>query len=289
MVEPVISDVSDTAFWIAHYRAQETQRADRLFNDPYASQLAGERGPRIAQAMPGSRLVEWTVALRTHIIDDFILDAVTSGTDVILNLGAGLDARPYRLNLPADLRWIEADYARIIEYKEQILSSAAPRCRLERIKIDLAQRPVRQRLLQEVDASAKRCLVITEGVVPYLTNADAGLLADDLRSMVHAHGWILDYFSPDAQRYRRSARREKVMANARFQFEPKDWFGFFREHGWQPKALRFFVEESVKLQRPLPLPFLTMLRWMLKAPFIPRARREQLSRSAGYALMERID
>ena len=287
MVEPVISDVSDTAFWIAHYRARETQRPDGFFRDPHAAQLAGERGARIARAMPASRLVEWTVALRTHIIDEFILEAVKAGTDVVLNLGAGLDARPYRMDLPSGLRWIEADYARIIEYKEQILSFAVPRCRLERVKIDLTQHASRQQLLQEIDASAERCLVITEGVVPYLTHVDAALLADDLHSMLHAQHWILDYFSPDAQRLRQMARTRKLMGNVRFQFEPKDWFGFFREHGWQPKELRFFLEESVKLRRRLPLPFLTMLWWSLKAPFIPRAKREQLSRSAGYALMER--
>ena len=75
----------------------------------------------------------------------------------------------------------------------------------------------------------------------------------------------------------------KLMGNVRFQFEPEDWFGFFREHGWQPKELRFFVEESIRLQRPLPLPFLPMLWWMLKAPFIPRSRREQQGRSWGFA------
>jgi O-methyltransferase involved in polyketide biosynthesis len=39
-----IADVSDTALWIAAYRARETERAGALFHDPLAGRLAGDRG-----------------------------------------------------------------------------------------------------------------------------------------------------------------------------------------------------------------------------------------------------
>ena len=38
-----VSNVSDTARWVAVYRAWESARPDALFNDPYAKTLAGER------------------------------------------------------------------------------------------------------------------------------------------------------------------------------------------------------------------------------------------------------
>jgi O-methyltransferase involved in polyketide biosynthesis len=44
VTDTLIENVSDTAFWIAHYRALETQRADALFHDLLAGLLAGERG-----------------------------------------------------------------------------------------------------------------------------------------------------------------------------------------------------------------------------------------------------
>ncbi|MFL6619533.1 MAG: class I SAM-dependent methyltransferase, partial [Povalibacter sp.] len=267
MADPVIKDITDTAFWIAHYRAHETQRPDALFRDPFAAQLAGEEGPRIAKAMPGSSFVEWTVALRTHIIDEFVRNAIAAGADVVLNLGAGLDARPYRLELPATLRWIEADHARIIDYKEKILAPATARCHLERVRIDLAQSAQRQAFLAKVDASANKCLVITEGVIPYLTNTEAGVLADDLHAMKHAQWWILDYFSAEAQRYRRRANLTKVMGDVQFKFAPDDWFAFFGSHGWQSADVRYFVEESMRLNRALPLPPVMKYLWLLKAPF----------------------
>jgi O-methyltransferase involved in polyketide biosynthesis len=51
-----IEDVSDTVFWIAYLRALESQRVDATFRDPFAAQLAGERGRKISQAMPTSRI-----------------------------------------------------------------------------------------------------------------------------------------------------------------------------------------------------------------------------------------
>jgi methyltransferase (TIGR00027 family) len=161
-----IRDVSDTAFWIAHHRALESARPDALFRDPLAARLAGERGREIAEAMPYARVIGWTVALRTHIIDDFIAGAIADGADVVLSLGAGLDTRPYRMDLPQSLLWVEADYPRIIEYKESLLADERPRCHLERVKVDLADAQARRKLLAAVNARARRLLVLTEGGAP---------------------------------------------------------------------------------------------------------------------------
>ncbi len=48
--EAAIRNVSDTALWVAMYRAMESERADALFYDPYARVLAGERGEEDRQA-----------------------------------------------------------------------------------------------------------------------------------------------------------------------------------------------------------------------------------------------
>jgi O-methyltransferase involved in polyketide biosynthesis len=94
MADPLIGNVSDTAFWVAHYRALESERKDALFHDPFAAMLAGERGREIAKSMPMAGIPGWVMALRTVIIDDFIRRAIAEGADAVVNLGAGLDARP---------------------------------------------------------------------------------------------------------------------------------------------------------------------------------------------------
>jgi hypothetical protein len=63
------------------------------------SSLAGGRGKKIVAKLPKWFLGAWTVALHTVIIDDFIATALQDGVDTVLNLGAGLDTRPYRMPL----------------------------------------------------------------------------------------------------------------------------------------------------------------------------------------------
>lgn len=189
-----ITDVSDTALWIAHHRSVETARPDALFKDPLAARLAGDRGKAIAESMPRSMVTAWAIVMRTCIIDDHIRTALHEGTDTILNLGAGLDTRPYRMELPGSLNWIEVDYPHVIEYKERLLASETPRCRLTRIKCDLSDDAARRRVLADANASAQKLLVLTEGLVPYLSSEQVATLADDLHALDRAKYWLVDYF-----------------------------------------------------------------------------------------------
>jgi len=176
-----IQNVSDTAFMVAGFRALETERPQPLFRDPLAAKLAGDHGRKILATVPRTFVGAWSVVIRTVIIDDLIKQAISEGVDTILNLGAGLDTRPYRMALPKPLRWVEVDYPHVIELKEARLADEEPRCRLDRIKLDLTDRLSRRKFLADMSARAKKILVLTEGVVPYLTDVDVAKLADDLK------------------------------------------------------------------------------------------------------------
>jgi methyltransferase (TIGR00027 family) len=283
MVDTPIENVSDTAFWVAHYRAVEGARPRPLFHDPLAGVLTGERGKDIAAAMPNGRFTAWAVAVRTVLIDDFITRVIGEGVDTVMNLGAGLDTRPYRMQLPASLNWIEVDYPRVIEFKEQRLAGERPRCKLERVKCDLADREARRKLFARVDGGAKKMLIITEGVLPYLSEEAVGALADDLFAMQHAAYWIIDYFGPSWLKYR--TRMHRRLRNAPFKFAPADWFGFFSAHGWKRDEVRYLVEEAERLRRPVDMPFWMRAGWMLRMAFMSRHQRAGMRRVAGYALM----
>ena len=286
MAETQIQHVSDTAFWIAHYRALETKRSDALFRDPLAERLSGDRGEKIARLMPRPFLTAWGVVIRTCIIDDYIRMAIEGGVDTILNLGCGLDTRPYRMDLPESLLWIEADYPDLIAFKESRLVSEKPRCGLERVKLDLANEPARQQLFQSADARSKKLLILTEGVVPYLSEADVGLLADDLKGLKHSRFWIVDYFAPQVMKFRKRMAR-RAMQNAPFKFWPADWFGFFEAHGWRRKEIRYLAEEGDRLKRPVQLSVVLKVVLGLRALFLSKERRGAAKRFVGYALLER--
>ena len=297
MSEPLIQNVSDTAFMIAVYRAMESERPDALFHDPLARKLAGEHGQRIVDDWSGgpgkrgslfmrARMVSWTVAVRTHIIDAFIRRAIDQGCDAVLNLGAGLDARPYRVSLPAEFHWIEVDYPHVIEFKENRLAAETPRCHLERVKLDLANVDERRQLFSKVNARFRQVFVLTEGVVPYLSIEEAAGLAEDLGAQPHFRAWAVDYFSPTVAKHRNKRAIKKKMERAPFRFEPADYFQFFREHGWRVKEEQYFVEVGAALHRPLSLPRSMMFWGALRGLFASRERKEAFRKFAGYMLFE---
>jgi methyltransferase (TIGR00027 family) len=277
----VIQDVSDTALWVAYYRAVETERPDALFQDRLAKLLVGDRGREIAESMKAtSRYTQWSVVIRTRIIDKFIQDLVQEGVDTVINLGAGLDTRPYRLQLSKPVRWVEVDYPHIITHKETTLKDHTPTVNLERIALDLANRGLRKELFQKLGAESKRALIITEGVILYLTVPQVAELAEDLRSEKSFKYWIAEYVSPRLYRYFKTRTQRQNLKNAPFQFFPEDWFGLFRQKGWTQDRIRYITEESIKLNRVPPFPWWARLLQFL----IPKNAAKKMQQEIGYVV-----
>jgi methyltransferase (TIGR00027 family) len=274
----------------AAYRAIETDLPNAIFNDPLAAKLAGEQGRKIIGSLPKQAFIGgWTVVIRTKIIDDFIQVAIAEGVDTILSLGAGLDTRPYRLELLESVRWIEVDYPHVINLKELRLSGEMPRCRLERVRLDLADVEARRTFLDEVAAQSKKVLVLTEAVTPYLSEDAVASLGADLRSHESIKYWVADYFSPASYEYRRRSGRSQAMKNAPFLFEPKDYFGFFTQIGWKPKETRYFAIEAERLRRPAPFPITIRLVMRIMEIIASPERRREMKRYAGFVLFEPVE
>jgi methyltransferase (TIGR00027 family) len=280
--DALIRDVTDTATWVAYYRAVESDRPDAMFRDPYARMLVGERGAQIARDFGKTgAYTAWTLITRTVIIDEFIQRGIADGVDAVLNLGSGLDTRPYRMDLPATLHWVEADFPNIIDYMSQAMAAHMPRCRLQRVAVDLANDDARRRFLAAVLPDAKKVMVITEGVIPYLTEQQVGALADDLSAHPRFAFWISEFFSPVAYPYIRAAARRRQMVNAPFRFLPADWPGFFAQHGWVKKELRYGSEIAIRFRRRPPMPW--WARFVMR--LMSRKRRMEGMRAAGYQLL----
>jgi len=101
-----IRNISDTALWVAMYRAFESERPDALFCDPHARRLAGERGEAIVHSLPRGRTLAWPMIVRTAVMDEIIVRCVSEGARTVFDLAAGLDARPFRLALIPIIGWI---------------------------------------------------------------------------------------------------------------------------------------------------------------------------------------
>jgi len=268
--EPLIRNVSDTARWVAAYRAQETERPDAIFRDPFARRLAGERGEQIARMMPLGSDNAWSIITRTYLIDNFIKAEIQRGADMVVNLAAGLDARPYRMQLPPSLRWIEVDLPEILDYKEEVLRDERPSCALERIRLDLSHVRERRELIARLGQSAKRALIITEGLVIYLTADAVGELAADLAAPASFRSWIVDIASPGLLRMLRKRMAAQLNQAAPFKFAPEEGPRYFERSRWKPVEVQSLLKNAAQLKR---LSF--FLRLVALLPENKKSRRDR--------------
>ncbi|MGY4102954.1 class I SAM-dependent methyltransferase [Nocardia sp. R16R-3T] len=248
--EALISNVSDTARWVATYRAMETARADALFRDPLAERLAGERGYAIVAAASPMMRNGWPVVTRTKIIDDLIATAIAEGCDRVLNLAAGLDTRPYRLDLPADFVWVEADLPALTAEKEAALADEKPRCALIRRGVDLADPAAPAQFLdwalgalEPENSPAAKALVLTEGLLMYLEEATVRTIAAAL-SRPEIRWWVMDVTMEMPR-----IRRNSMFENAPLKFEPHNGVAYFEELGWHPREIEHLLLHARKLHR----------------------------------------
>ncbi len=248
--EPLIRNISDTARWVAMYRAVETERTDPLFRDPFARRLAGTRGEEIAAVVRKRMKQSWPLVLRTYLFDSLIAEHLRQGGDMVLCLAAGLDARPYRMGLPQSLPWIEVDLPEILDYKESVLAGEKPRCALRRVRLDLSDRDARRALFAELGRQAKTALVVTEGLLIYLTPEQVASLADDLAEVPGFRRWAIDISSPGLRkRLTRQVGSLLAEAKAPFHFSPEEGPGFFTPHGWTPTDVRSMLKWAGKKGR----------------------------------------
>ena len=274
-----IKHVSDTALWVAHFRAREAQRPDAIFQDPLAALLAGERGRRIARSFPRSGNIAWGTVVRTSAIDRLIGEALELGVDSI-NLGAGLDTRPYRMRLPAQLHWIEVDFPSVIEFKGSKLSPYRPACVLERVGMDLLDRSLRCALFAECGSRFKSTLLISEGLIPFMSAHDVASLARDLATVTSFRHWISDFANLNSKRKTPKGWEDKLKA-APFLFEADDCMAFFKQTGWYPRKIITSGGESETVNRPYPLDFPGGL--IMRE--LPREVRRRILNLSGVALM----
>ena len=277
-----IRNVSDTALWVAIYRAMESERPDAIFNDPYARRLGGERGEAIVAHMPRGQAMAWAMIVRTAVMDELIMRCVSQGAKTVLNLAAGLDARPYRLALPASLQWYHVDLPDMINYVKERMAGEAPRCRLEFVAADLTDSAQRRGLFERAAANGP-VLVITEGLLIYLERDQVAGLARELHHVAKAKWWISDLASPMLEKFMKRQWSGKLAAgNAPMKFFPPEGTAFFAPFGWREAEHRSTWLESIRLNRKMKMAWL----WGLLGKFQSKKRQLEGQRMSGVVLYE---
>jgi methyltransferase (TIGR00027 family) len=261
----------------------ESDRPDALFRDPWARQLAGPEGEAILRGIPKGPQTAWPMIVRTQVMDELILKAIANdGVDTVVNLASGLDTRPYRLPLPASLRWVEVDFADVLAYKQSILSGEKPRCRVEFDPVDLSNHEARAGLLKRISNPAQKAFVISEGLLVYLEPEQVAILAKDLAEVPSFRWWLIDLASPDLLK-RLKKMWGKTLQKSPMIFAPAEGTRFFEPFGWHEKEYRAIFDESFRLNRTMP--YARVFRFI--GNFYPKKTRERFKRFSGIVLFER--
>jgi methyltransferase (TIGR00027 family) len=240
-----ITHVSDTALMVAACRAHETELEDAFVRDPFAARLAGERGVAILRALPHSNVVRLGLAVRTRFVDQLLLEALGQcPITTVLSIGCGLDTRPWRLDLPAYLRWIEIDFRDVLDYKDGLMCGETPRCRRERLSVDLNDPAERSAIYQA--AGSALTLMITEGLLLYLPAATVEALAAEASRQSGVCHWISDITT---------SAFSKVLGGGADTTEPirhvqatdalqgEQILEVVRRNGWTTSAMRSYIRD----------------------------------------------
>lgn len=172
--------------------AAELPEHERLIDDPFAHLVVDERAIAAARAdVP----LQHVIRLRTRYIDDAVRAFTAARADrrpQVLLLGAGLDARAFRMDVAAD--FFEVDFPATLEMKARVLAGALPRSPRILVPVDLSAMSFVEPLIGAGFDPARPTVVVWEGVINYLSAATAESVVDQVAEILVPGGQIVaDY------------------------------------------------------------------------------------------------
>ncbi|WP_181785303.1 class I SAM-dependent methyltransferase [Streptomyces phytophilus] len=273
--EGMHAGVGLTALLVAAARAIETHRHDSLAQDTYAEHFVraapacADWPVRIEQAPDGDDNPLWGrfaryFGLRTRALDDFLLRSAGAGTRQVVLLGAGLDTRAFRLDLPSDCVVYEIDRAGVLAFKQRVLTDlpATPKTKRVPVPADLREGWVTALTTAGFDPAAPS-VWLAEGLLFYLPAPAETYLIDTVDRLTTG-GSALAFeakLENDQQAYRDSpiytATREQIGIDLLHLFDngPRpDSAGNLTAKGWSTSMHTPFDFTRRHRRGPLPEP-----------------------------------
>ena len=157
-------------------KALDNRLPDPILGDDYAERAMRRLDPDYDNRRFGTSQMGLAAVVRTKAHDDWARSFLADHRNaVVLHLGCGLDARVYRIDPPATVDWYDLDYPTVIDLRHQFLP---PREHYTQIRSSVTDWTWLDRIPR-----GRPVLMIAEGLVPYLVEADVRRL---LTSVVDA-------------------------------------------------------------------------------------------------------
>lgn len=246
--------VSASAHGVAALRGHEAVHhpEDYLFEDPYAAALGGKVGEAWIRGAVDAYFkskpdldsednrIEYrgrlhnVLAIRTHHIDHAIQNILQSHPEVaqICVLGAGLDTRPWRLNMlrntTSAITYFEVDFPEIFEFKLSALAelgaSVGAGIDYRPVEVDLSLPSWPDTLIASGYQPNAPTLWLMEGLTMYLTEPEMNVLASHVATLSPGTGShiLLDVF----------ATKYGGLRNYAVRFRHDDIAAYLKKYGW---------------------------------------------------------
>ncbi|SDR89391.1 class I SAM-dependent methyltransferase [Actinopolymorpha singaporensis] len=165
MSDTELVGVQKTLSPILRAKALDNRLPDPILGDRYAEQAMRGIDPDYDKRRFGTSQLGLAAVVRAKAHDDWARTFLSDHPDaVVLHLGCGLDARVYRVDPPATVEWYDLDYPSIIELRKRLLP---PRDHYNLIGSSVTDLAWLDRIPR-----GRPVLMIAEGLVPYLTEAE---------------------------------------------------------------------------------------------------------------------
>lgn len=254
--EPLpLPTVCRTAVWTAQMRADESRAPNACAVDPWAAEFvaaAGPQGPPPGGPEARSFLHDG-VAVRTRYFDDCLLEAVRGGCTQVVLLGAGLDARAFRLPWPRPVDVFEVDLPELLDFKNRVVGARVPAAaRRVTVAADLRDDWAEALTAAGFDP-ARRTAWLCEGTLAYLApdRADAVVRAMAAHSPPGSAVAAETATSHGSLDCLRSCRDALSAGGASWRWSQRDPASWWAERGWRmtvpdPASLPYAAERMAR-------------------------------------------
>jgi len=226
--------VSRTALGVARIRARESDREDRLFDDPYAEAflaVAEPVDPVPSTVDPVYRRLAFHVVIRTRFYDDYLLDATAAGCSQVVLLAAGLDTRAHRLTWPPGVRLFELDLPPLLAFKAEVLERQTTRPQCERVPVPTDLRDDWGEALISAGFDPRRATAwLAEGLLVYLTAEETLALLTEVSRLSAPGSQLATEGGRGAVSPAREVGRLTALWKGGLGRNPASWLD---DHGWR--------------------------------------------------------
>lgn len=121
---PQLTPAQWTLLLTLYGRALDSREPASVLGDVMADDLVSKIDCDFTELKIGSLV--WQIATRAKMLDAMARRFVTAHPDaVVVDLGAGLDSRMYRLTPPSTIDWYDVDYPEVIELRASLFPQCA--------------------------------------------------------------------------------------------------------------------------------------------------------------------